>query len=105
MGFAIIGLFSMFHLGYRSIKTFRSNTDFSIEILVILFWLIISILSAGISRLPFPHYSLLLLPAGSILISFEISQILDTSANSKIFSIQHLIGFGLILVIIINTIK
>ena len=104
--FAIISLVGMFWIILKVPTLFKTNPPQAIFKTMLFVWAAASIFVAGVSRFPYPHYSLLLVPPFSLLVSIFLVEFLENYRNKKkpiAFSV-NVLGFAIIFAIFFNTI-
>jgi len=73
----LIGLYGAGRTLFSLPQTFRNDNQRGVSDIIILFWLLTSVAIAGISRLFFPHYSLLAVPPLAMFCALEIARLFE----------------------------
>jgi 4-amino-4-deoxy-L-arabinose transferase-like glycosyltransferase len=106
----LLSLGGALHIIKKSNRSFYNNQRFTVIGYGILFWFLLSIIIAGITRTMFPHYSIIIIPSLSILAAWELVQIknrileVNTFTNINFTSLVYptLISTALILSVYSN---
>jgi hypothetical protein len=82
----ILGIVGTIRLVSDFFTSKKHATSYNLPVTGIMIWFILSILTAGITRMPFPHYTLITLPALSTIVGLEFAnfyRIIHASSRSE----------------------
>ena len=100
----LLGLFGAGRALFSLPKIFKDGQQKGVFTVILLLWLFSSIVAAGISRLFFPHYTLLAVPPLAMFVAMEIAELFERRPEPAVLTQRkRFLGTVLLLAVLVNS--